>query len=333
MSVNDLGYRKWEGQLRSPYLRWLTIALSGIKIVYKSQWIKRLMFIAWAPTLAAGVFFFGYEQYVQYRAPDSQSSNRGPGLNIMRAGLNQFASPDQANLLMESLTSDPTQVRGKIWAFILYQMLRYTQGGMVLLLIGMIAPPLISKDIRSRAFLFYFSKPISRTDYLLGKFSVVAFFVAFVTLFPLLALYLFGILLSPTFGVILSTWYLPFQILGASLISIVPCCLIGLALSSVTSESRFAGFAWFMVWILGSVGFRIVASVSSFGPDGRMHLDNFESMWRVVSLYDCITYLQSWIMGLESNHGYAMTLLLLMSAICAFCIRTILRKISAPLKS
>ena len=38
-------------------------------------------------------------------------------------------------------------------------------------------------------------------------------------------------------------------------------------------------------------------------------------------------------MGLEDNHSYALTLLTFVIAICAFCIFTILRKISAPLKA
>ncbi len=88
-----------------------------------------------------------------------------------------------------------------------------------------------------------------------------------------------------------------------------------------------------MVWILGTVGFRIVANVSSFRSDGRPQIEDFESLWRIVSLYDCITYLQGWIMGLESSHGYAVSLLVLLIVICVFCVRTILRKISAPLKS
>ena len=252
--VNDLGYRKWDGERGSLYWRWLTIAMAGIKIVYKSQWIKRIMFVAWAPALMVGGLFFFYEQYVENRDQISVDNAGVQGFDQVKGILQLFSSNRQAEVVIESFTKEPNEARGYVWSFILLQMLKKTQGWMVLVLVGLIAPPLISKDIRSRAFLFYFSKPISRTDYLLGKFSVVGFYVAFVTLLPTLALYLFGVVLSPNLGVIASTWHLPFQVTAACLIGIVPACLIGLTLSSLTSESRFAGFAWFMVWILGFVG-------------------------------------------------------------------------------
>ena len=486
MPVNDLGYRKWEGELSSPYWRWLTIAFAGIKIVYKSQWIKRIMFVAWGPALLVGLLFFFYEQYVENRekyapeqleefnefvdqdfdpeqiqeaiqkakekaskakvnfmeqapptrsgdpnsyqqngtqqkkassssieSPDRRSPNVPPLAAIQsggsqrppgpppgsrqnmrpqerprngevqgpngrgppeppsfdsqgyepqaydgefeegRKGLRQymqenrryggfepmvgllfvFASRSQVEILLESFTKEPNEARGDVWSFILLQMLRRTQGWMVLVLIGLITPPLISKDIRSRAFLFYFSKPISRTDYLLGKLAVVGFFVGFVTILPALALYIFGVVLSPSLTVVLSTWDLPFKVIAACLVSIVPACLIGLALSSMTSESRFAGFAWFMVWILGFVGYQIVNFVQRFQPDGRFIEEDIDSYWRMVSLYDCLGYLQGWVMGLETNHGYALVLLGFVVSICVFCVFVIMRNISSPMKA
>lgn len=333
MPVNDLGYRNWKGELGSPYLRWLTIAMAGIKIVYKSQWIKRIMFLAWAPALMVGGLFFFYEQYVENRDQIEIDNNRVQGFDQVRGILQMFSSNRQAQVVIESFTKEPNEARGYVWSFILLQMLKKTQGWMVLILIGLIAPPLISKDIRSRAFLFYFSKPISRTDYLIGKLSVVGFYVGFVTLLPTLALYLFGVVLSPNLGVIASTWHLPFQVIAACLIGIIPACLIGLTLSSLTSESRFAGFAWFMVWILGFVGYQIVNGLQRTLPNGRLSTEDIDSYWRLVSLYDCLGYLQGWVMGLEDNHSYALTLLTFVIAICVFCIFTIVRKISAPLKA
>lgn len=333
MPVNDLGYRKWNGKIGSPRFRWLTIAKAGIKIVYRSQWIKRIMFVAWAPALLVGGLFFFYEQYVENRDALGAQGSNVEGFDQVRNILTLFSSNEQAKVVIESFTREPNEARGYVWSFILLQMLRRTQGWMVLVLIGLIAPPLISKDIRSRAFLFYFSKPISRFDYLLGKFSVIGFYVGFVTLLPALALYLFGVVLSPNLGVIASTWYLPFQVIAACLVAIIPACLIGLMLSSLTSESRFAGFAWFMVWILGYVGYQIVNALQRTLPQGGFQTEDIDSYWRLVSLYDCLGYLQGWAMGLETNHSYALTLLGMILLLCGFCVFTIFSKISAPLRA
>lgn len=340
MPVNDLGYRTWNGEITSPYTRWLTIAMAGIKIVFKSQWIKRLMFVAWAPALAVGALFFFYEQYVE----NSDGYNRSVGetreitdhdIRELRNSIwfwSMFATAGETKTAIEVMSMEPNKARGYVWSFILMKMLRGYSGGMVLMLVGLIAPSLISKDIRSRAFLFYFSKPISRWDYLIGKFATVGFFLGFVTILPALGLYLFGVALSPNLSVIFDTWDLPFRVVAACLIVIVPSCLLGLMLSSLTSESRFAGFAWFTVWILGFVGYQIVVLISRLGS-GDFQSPPPDTLWQAVSIYDCLGFLQGWIMGLETNHGFAIQLLIFVLALSAFCVHVILRKISAPINA
>jgi len=331
VAINNLGYRNWEGRLGSPWLRWLTIAMVGIQIVFKSQWIKRLMFLAWGPAIGVGGIFFFYEQYVENRDTIQVGIASSPRSQKQFGEMLQLvSSSSQAEVISTAMSKPPNEARGYVWSFVLVSMLRVSQGWMVLVMIGLIAPSLIAKDIRSRAHLFYFSKPITRVDYLVGKFSIVAFFVGFVTLLPVLALYALGVLLSPdALDVIKSTWFLPFRVTVACLIYIVPCCLIGLALSSLTTESRFAGFAWFMVWILGFVGYNIVNNISALG--NGMPAD--DSLWRIISLYDCLTFLQSWVMDLETNHAYAMKLLFFVLLLCLICYFTIMRKISTPLRA
>lgn len=332
MPVNDLGYRTWNGVITSPYMRWMTIAMSGIRIVFKSQWIKRLMFVAWAPALAVGAMFFFYEQYVENRDSVDIATGGDSGFRQVAGVLRMFSSESQAKIVLDAMAKEPNEARGYVWKFILMRMLRGYSGWMVLMLVGLITPPLISKDIRSRAFLFYFSKPITRTDYLLGKLCTVGFFVGFVTILPALALYLFGVVLSPSVFVLLSTWDLPFRVVAACLIVIVPSCLLGLMLSSLTSESRFAGFAWFTVWILGFVGYRIVLFSTQLGSS-NLNTEASDSMWQAVSLYDCLGFLQAWIMGLETNHSFAIKLLVFVLSLSAFCVYVIMRKISAPINA
>ena len=127
----------------------------------------------------------GFNQYMR-------ENRRYNGFEPMVGLFFIFASQSQIEILMESFTKEPNEARGYVWSFLLLQLLRRTQGWMVLILIGLIAPPLISKDIRSRAFLFYFSKPISRTDYLVGKFAVIGFFVGFRNALARVGALLFG---------------------------------------------------------------------------------------------------------------------------------------------
>lgn len=138
----------------------------------------------------------------------------------------------------------------------------------MVLLIGIAAPPLIAQDIRSRAFLIYFSKPITKWEYILGKMGTVAFFLAVITTLPALLLYGAGVVLSPSLSVVLETWDLPLRILLASVVLIVPTTSVALMLSSLTTESRYAGFGWFAMWILGNVAYGVMLAFrySKHGP-------------------------------------------------------------------
>jgi hypothetical protein len=134
---------------------------------------------------------------------------------------------------------------------------------MAMLVIGMIAPPLIARDVRTRAFLMYFSKPIGRIEYVLGKMIIVSTYLMSITTAPALGCYLFGVALSSDLNVLADTWDLPFRILLASLIFVVPAVSVALMFSSLTSESRFATFAWFAFWGLGFLAWNLTYGVMS----------------------------------------------------------------------
>ena len=82
-----------------------------------------------------------------------------------------------------------------IWSLLLMAFFRYPQGLLMVLLVGMIAPSLISLDLRSRAFLLYFSRPITPLEYVFGKALVIWTYLAAVTTLPALVLYVLGVLL------------------------------------------------------------------------------------------------------------------------------------------
>jgi hypothetical protein len=132
-----------------------------------------------------------------------------------------------------------------------------------MLVIGMIAPPLIARDVRTRAFLMYFSRPVGRIEYVLGKALIVSTYLMFITTVPALGCYLFGVALSSDLSVLADTWDLPFRIVLASLIFIVPAVSVALMFSSLTSESRFAAFAWFAFWGLGFIAWNVTYGVMS----------------------------------------------------------------------
>lgn len=258
------------------------------------------------------------------------------------------------------------ELRPRIWSRILFNFFKFPQGIALIIVIGIVAPKLIAHDVRSRAFLLYFSKPIKPWQYLLGKIMVVATYVAAITTLPAFILYFIGIALSPGLSSILATWHVPFQIILASVVLCVPTTIIALCFSSLTSQSRIAGFAWFMVWIIGNVAFMIMFAVDADqafrsqqqmtqqqiqyesdvnnnenlqGIEGfressrpRLILNSLESEWTVLSLFHTIWKVEAACFGFTDevvSLSTALTLLLIVTFICFFILR---KRITAPIR-
>jgi hypothetical protein len=310
---------------------WLVIAANGVRIAGRSQWIRRTVLFSWLPALSMGVFFFLYEYSVENHLFDRIPAQADVLRELKQSPLG--IDPDLETLVAGIKHPDEGIGRRQVWSWMFTAFFKYSQGAMLLLLIGLIAPPLISKDVRTRAFLLYFSRPIGRTEYILGKLFVPAFFVAAVTLVPALLLYLFGILLAPSFSVVLDTWDLPFRIVAASLVAIVPASALSLMFSSLTSESRFAAFAWFSVWTLGAVAwlilyYTLVENIRREGGD----VIGYDSHFSMLSIYHTIGKVQRWIFGLEPDVSNVLPSIMLLGLLTLFALYTLWRRVSAPIR-
>jgi ABC-2 type transport system permease protein len=259
MPIHDLGYRAWNGKYSSDRLGFWAIASSGIRVAGRNTWLRRMLFAAWLPTFGLAAVIFGYERMLENRDLALTTSEiRGTMLGELGSEL------QDGDVVVEALMQEDLQDgRHLMWSWLLCTYLRLPQAVMAMLLIGMIAPPLISRDIRTRAFLMYFSKPVGRIEYVIGKMLIVGAYLMFITTVPALGCYLFSVALSSDLYVLAETWDLPFRILLASLIFIVPSVSVALMFSSLTAESRFAAFAWFAFWGLGFIAWNVTYGVMS----------------------------------------------------------------------
>jgi len=259
MPIHDLGYRAWPGRYGSDLFRFLVIATSGIRVVGRNTWVRRVLLAAWLPTFGLAAVIFGYERLLENRQVALSSSEiRGSIIGDLGNEL------QDGDVVVEALMKDDLREgRHLMWSWLLSTFLRVPQAVMATLVIGMIAPPLIARDVRTRAFLLYFSRPIGRIEYVLGKVIIVSIYVMFITMIPALGCYLFGVALSSDLSVLADTWDLPLRIVLASLIFIVPTVSVALMFSSLTSESRFAAFAWFAFWGIGFIAWNVTYGVMS----------------------------------------------------------------------
>jgi ABC-2 type transport system permease protein len=65
------------------------------------------------------------------------------------------------------------------------------QGGLAFLLVLLVGPALVSPDLRNNGLALYLSRPFSRSEYVLGKMSVLLILLSAITWIPAMLLYLF----------------------------------------------------------------------------------------------------------------------------------------------
>lgn len=318
MPIHDLGYRKWQGLRSAESLRWTVIATTGIRIAWKSNWLRRMLIISWLPAAYMGVMFFAFEQYVKDpNTPYRQTIIYGFVQAVDNGGTLQQAF-EQTGTLADK--------RPIVWRWLLMNFFRLPQGTLLVLIVGMLAPPLIANDVRSKGFLLYFSRPLSRIEYICGKMGILWAYLALITTLPALALYALGVLLSPDLSVIGDTWDLPLRIIAASIALMVPTTSLALMLSSTTAESRYAGFAWFTIWAMGFAAWTVIR-LSTFDPLGQG-----QDELTVVSLYHSLGSVQQWIFGLQNNMTEFYAAAVVTIGVTIFSLTFLFRRVSAPMR-
>ena len=196
MPIHDAGYRAWEGPRVSEWTRWLTISSTGIRRAAKSTWLTRLLLVALLPLLFFAVPFFLFEQ--SSRDPQTWQAFTGFTRGLPQArDLREAIGPLPRSPTPEQFDA----IRHDVWSYLLLTLMRYPQALLMVIVVGIVAPPLISQDLRTRAYLIYFARPISRMEYIAGKIGVVAFYLIAIATLPALILYIMGVMLSPSLEV------------------------------------------------------------------------------------------------------------------------------------
>jgi ABC-2 type transport system permease protein len=331
MPIYNLGYRPWAGKVEPGLERWWVIAGTGIQLAWRSMWLRRMLLLAWGPAALIGLGFFVFERSIKenvtlnYRVTARASGIAAAGMILGRIPNWEVV----ADAFAEALARDGelSGARHTAWAWLLLTYFRYPQGMLLILVVGIVAPPLISRDLRSKAFLIYFSRPITVWKYLLGKAGVVCAYVAVISTLPALCLYVLGVLLSPDLSVVWDTWDLPLRILAASAVVMIPTTSLALCFSSLTHESRFASFGWFVVWGMGWIAYANLT--------GGMEWDLASGdRWTLVSLYHMLGHVQGWIFGLEPIGPASAVLhsLLVLAILTVTSLGIVVYRITAPLQ-
>ena len=218
-TVRAKGYAHWDGRPVDRRFPWWPITRMGIQLAFRKKRFKLAFAMSFAP---AFVFLAGL--YISERLEDFQAFVRGSDrlLNI---------TPDYFKVY---LTNNPLH-------FLIVLVLAFAGAG------------LVADDLKHNSLQLYFARPLRKKDYLLGKMSVVAFFVLIVTALPGLVLLLFKLVFAGSFKFFLDYPWLPLSILGYSALLTVFFAFYILLLSSLSKNSRYVTILVFMTFFFSSI--------------------------------------------------------------------------------
>ena len=343
MPIYEFGYRHWEGTLRPWWLRWFPITRMGVGLALQNRMLRRLMFVAWLPLVYFGAAFFAVGKMTEPGAITAPSDITGLPDPRMRAGIppDPFEAIGSAMLGMsigKMLREAPSAVRRAAWLWSFYQYMRLAQLMILFLVVAIVGPPLISQDVRTKSFLMYFSKPITRWDYLLGKAGVLLSFAMSVTLAPALVLYAISIGFSPSLGALVDTGLVAVRIFAAFAVTAVPATLLVLFYSSLTREPRYATFAWVATCILGELFYLALAASPTWRNSPWIFLVSPRQIAAVAlgAVFDVrgqVQTLSDTPLAMLGPTAYSQTTALLaLSGVSIISLLGLLRRVTAPLR-
>ena len=251
MPIHEFGYRPWDGQRLPRWTRFWPIMRTGIGLAKQPVFVRRLCFLAVVPLIYLGVVFYAIGVLTD---PDNTETS-----NFVRS----IVSGTFGDIMAARLRSDPAAVRAEIWNDLFLAFHTYSLPAVGLISLA-VAPKLISNDLRTKAFLIYFSRPIGRVDYLVGKAGVLAAYLAWFTLLPSIGVYVLSIVFAPSIDTLFQTWSTLPSIFAASLCTIVPLTALGLFVSSCTKFERVATFSLIAIVLGGQFGYLTISNLPSF---------------------------------------------------------------------
>jgi ABC-type transport system involved in multi-copper enzyme maturation permease subunit len=155
MAVYEQTYRRYTGALTPEWSRFLIIPRHAYRGVFASKLFTAFYVICFLPLLVEAILI-----YLHHNAN---------ALGILRVNVVELIPIDAS----------------------FFQTFVNIQGGFAFFVALLVGPPLVSRDLRNNALPLYLCRPFSRTEYVLGKMSVLMILLSAVTWVPQLLLFLF----------------------------------------------------------------------------------------------------------------------------------------------
>jgi len=161
MGLRDRAFRRYAGETMPRRRRFLVLWRYGRREVFASRRVTALFALAFAPILVAAVLF-----YLRHNAP------------VLAA--------------MDLSAADMLPVDASAFVILLR-----IQAAFAFVIVALVGPGLVAPDLANNGLALYLARPFSRTEYVLGKMSVLLILTSAITWVPLLLLWLLQAGLEP----------------------------------------------------------------------------------------------------------------------------------------
>ena len=155
MAVYEQTYKRYAGTLTPEWSRFLIIPRHAYEAIFSSKLFTAFFVICFLPSLAEAIFIYLHHNVT--------------ALTIMQASVRDLIPIDNS----------------------FFRFFTYFQGIFAFFLALLIGPPLVARDLRNNALPLYLCRPFSRTEYVMGKMSVILILLSAITWVPQLLLFLF----------------------------------------------------------------------------------------------------------------------------------------------
>jgi len=196
MAVYEQSYKRYAGPLTPEWSRFLIIPRHAYRAVFGSKLFTGFYVLCFIPLLVEAIMIYLHHNV--------------NALGIMQVNVVELFPVDAS----------------------FFQTFTNIQGGFASLVALLIGPPLVSRDLRNNALPLYLCRPFSRTEYVLGKMSVLLILLSGITWVPQLLMFLFQAYLEG-FGWLKSNLWIASAIFIGSFVWILLLALISQTISAL----------------------------------------------------------------------------------------------------
>ncbi len=240
-SAQSLDLSRWREVPRGvAYRRWSIVA-TGLRQLIRTRFFKILISVAWSAGLMIAVAGFAF----------SQSLASGGWLENFAVRIGPRAEA-LFTVLTGLVAMFPDIVVHGVFTVIFWAH-SFLGLWLSLLALTVLVPQLITRDRGSNALIVYLSRPLTSTDYLLGKLGIIVGVIALMWTGPLLCGWLLSMLFATDRDFIVYSFSPLARALAFNGLALVSIAAIALGVSALGRKPQITTVAWMCLWIVFGV--------------------------------------------------------------------------------